>query len=658
MQPKVSIIVPVYNTQDTLERCLDSLVDQTLDAIEILVINDGTPDDSQKIIDLYVQNYPEKIKAFIKPNGGLSDARNYGIERAQGEYLAFVDSDDYVDLDCYERMIRRAEEDDADVVSSPVTYVQERSIHKRLFNRKRFGQKAEEDPYILIKANSFAWNKIYRKSFWDAYAFRFAKQWFEDSQLIYNVLLVANKVSCVNIPFYHYVKVREDSITNTVDERIFDIFKSTDSIISFYKAQGKFEKLYDTVEFLCLRHLFGRVDTIHKVGDKEVGLRFVEKMLGYLQQYFPNWRESEYVTPKEDSTSLRRYRCRVLTDVELLKDYAQGSSARYEEGYEKAANDDQNAKLDLITEEFGSPEKKSEKENAKKRKKIQKKGLRTIADIQNALQKYGIQSFADFGTCLGIVREGKLLAHDLDIDIGVIADSGQQRYVRMALERLGYELWRQYVYDDYAVEESYRFENLKVDLNFYKITDEYSKTWLFYRKPGQAYENNERHIVEMTYRPITGFRQVEVEGVPITIPDCAEELLEEKYGPGWRTPDTGWIYWESPAARKLDTIGHYIYCEYMDHKRRTREVPDPVLFIEQELGKLDWNTIYDFAYQGYDPCVICETKKSKSQCRHPRVRTYLRDPENPDFVMKIKKRVSGIFPLKVYGKDGKIYTIG
>ena len=93
---KVSVIVPVYNVEKYLEKGLESLAKQTLKDIEIIIINDGSPDTSQRIIDRYVKEYPN-MKGYIKENGGLSDARNYGMQYATGEYIAFVDSDDFVE---------------------------------------------------------------------------------------------------------------------------------------------------------------------------------------------------------------------------------------------------------------------------------------------------------------------------------------------------------------------------------------------------------------------------------------------------------------------------------------------------------------------------------------------------------------------------------
>ena len=113
---KVSVIVPVYNVEAYLERCLDSLVKQTLEEMEIIVVNDGTKDNSQAIIDRYAAAYPQKVISLIKENGGLSDARNYGIPYAHGEYIGFVDSDDYLNVTMYQKLYDRADETDSVIV--------------------------------------------------------------------------------------------------------------------------------------------------------------------------------------------------------------------------------------------------------------------------------------------------------------------------------------------------------------------------------------------------------------------------------------------------------------------------------------------------------------------------------------------------------------
>ena len=114
--PKVSIIVPVYNVEKYITKSLESLVNQTLEDIEIIIVNDGTKDNSMKIVREFAIKNPKKIVCLEKQNGGLSDARNYGIPYAKGEYIAFLDSDDYVELDMYEKMYKLAKKENSDMV--------------------------------------------------------------------------------------------------------------------------------------------------------------------------------------------------------------------------------------------------------------------------------------------------------------------------------------------------------------------------------------------------------------------------------------------------------------------------------------------------------------------------------------------------------------
>ena len=113
---KVSVIVPVYNTEQYLEKCLDSLVNQTLGDIEIIIVNDGSPDNSQAIVDKYKEKYPEKIKSIIQSNGGQSSARNNALQYATGEFIMFVASDDYIELDTLERTYNIANNGNYDIV--------------------------------------------------------------------------------------------------------------------------------------------------------------------------------------------------------------------------------------------------------------------------------------------------------------------------------------------------------------------------------------------------------------------------------------------------------------------------------------------------------------------------------------------------------------
>ena len=111
----LSIVVLIYNLEKYLPRCLESLVNQTLEEIEILCVDDGSTDSAPQIIEKYARKYPNKVKVFHKPNGGEFTTRNFGLERATSEYVTFVDSDDYVELDWAEKLYNAAKQNNADI---------------------------------------------------------------------------------------------------------------------------------------------------------------------------------------------------------------------------------------------------------------------------------------------------------------------------------------------------------------------------------------------------------------------------------------------------------------------------------------------------------------------------------------------------------------
>ena len=157
---KVSVIIPVYNVEKYIDKCLSSLVNQTLKDIEIIVVNDGSPDNSQKIIDKYVKKYPKKIKSFIKENGGQGSARNFGLTKANGEYIGYVDSDDYVELDMYEKLYNKAKTNNYDIVTCGNYNVSENYENKIVDNIVTIYKSKTEN---IIFGKMAVWNKIYKK---------------------------------------------------------------------------------------------------------------------------------------------------------------------------------------------------------------------------------------------------------------------------------------------------------------------------------------------------------------------------------------------------------------------------------------------------------------------------------------------------------------
>ena len=228
---KVSIIVPVYNVELYLEKCLLSLVHQTLQEIEIIVVNDGSKDDSQKIIEKFQQEYPTKIFGFIKENGGLSDARNFGIDQAKGQYLGFVDSDDYVSETMFEEMYNLAEKHSAELTICNLQKVDENgNITQKLTQLPNFSDKIilENHLSVFSDISYFACNKLFRRELFQNKRFKKGIH-FEDIELIPQLLLECKTLAFT--PNYHYQYLeRRDSISKSHTTKGLDILKAVETV--------------------------------------------------------------------------------------------------------------------------------------------------------------------------------------------------------------------------------------------------------------------------------------------------------------------------------------------------------------------------------------------------------------------------------------------
>ena len=153
--PKVSVIIPVYNVQEYLRDCLESLVNQTIkNDLEVIIVNDGSKDKSQNIIDEYVEKYPELFKSYIKENGGQGSARNYGVKKASGEYIGFVDSDDYIENDMYEILYNEGIKKKLDIVVCDMAWVYEDGRKESRETLPRFLKEFNYSTYILSNPRS------------------------------------------------------------------------------------------------------------------------------------------------------------------------------------------------------------------------------------------------------------------------------------------------------------------------------------------------------------------------------------------------------------------------------------------------------------------------------------------------------------------------
>lgn len=289
---KVSIIVPVYNVEKYIRKCLESLVNQTLKDIEVIVVNDGSPDNSQSIIDEYVKKYPHIIKSYAKENGGQGSARNYGYQKATGEYIGFVDSDDYVSLDMYEKLYNKAILNKSDIVICKYTVIDENNNSKEyqyLFN------KTNNDKIDYLFNNTGVCNKIYKRNLLKKFEFR-SKVWYEDIDFIIKILLKAKKISSIEDELYYYL-VREGSTMNNNNiKKNLDILAAFDSILNYILENKEYQKYSDEIEFIAIYHIYitaiARIINIkHTKGKKEI----INKLIKYMNEKFPNYKNNKYL---------------------------------------------------------------------------------------------------------------------------------------------------------------------------------------------------------------------------------------------------------------------------------------------------------------------------------------------------------------------------
>lgn len=286
---KVSVIVPVYGVEKYIDKCLNCLVNQTLEDIEVIVVNDGTKDNSQKIIDKYVKKYPNKVKSFIKENGGQGSARNYGLKKATGEYIGYVDSDDYVEFDMYEKLYNKAKENNLDIVICGNYNVSEDYKSKKIDLEFI---KYNDNKLNALLGKKAVWNKIYKKNIVENLEFR-SKVWYEDFDFSIKAICNAKKIDYINEPLYDYL-IREGSTMNNSNiERNLEIIDAFNEIIK----DKKYKKYYDILEFLAVDHIYisAVVRVINARADKQKKLEVINKLIDYMNNNFDNFRNNKYI---------------------------------------------------------------------------------------------------------------------------------------------------------------------------------------------------------------------------------------------------------------------------------------------------------------------------------------------------------------------------
>ena len=280
---KVSVIIPAYNTEAYMANCLKSLLEQTLTEIEVIVVDDGSTDDTLQVLREYEERYPAVLRVFHKENGGQASARNLGLKHAQGEYLAFVDSDDWVAPEMYEMMYEKAKKENADVVICNMV---------EHFPDKEICYDLTDVPNKLGYAGSSC-NKLFRRTFAEDVKFP-EGLWYEDFEYSAIQLMKAEHVAVLKEGLYHYNCRDGSTMRNTNTQKNKDILTVLNHISAYAEEHGWAEKYEKELEFLYVEHiLFASINRIQaqRSRQKNEVISFLRKeVVGR----YPDFHKSEY----------------------------------------------------------------------------------------------------------------------------------------------------------------------------------------------------------------------------------------------------------------------------------------------------------------------------------------------------------------------------
>ncbi len=282
---KISIIIPVYNVEKYLVRCLDSIINQTLKEIEIIVVNDGSKDNSQQIIDNYAKKDP-RIISILKENGGLSDARNTGLDIAHGEYISFIDSDDYVDPTMLNEMYFLAKKHDAEIAICNLIKVNENGEEfNPLPQSPQLKEKIEleKDFTLFGELSCFACNKIFKKELFQNHRFLKGLH-FEDIELIPQLILESKTIAKTNNYFYKYYE-RQDSITRRFNSKGLDLFTSVDNVTKIFITSLYKENKNELKRFQILQGFYSYLAYVARVKDKSLKIEMLTLLENKLKEF-------------------------------------------------------------------------------------------------------------------------------------------------------------------------------------------------------------------------------------------------------------------------------------------------------------------------------------------------------------------------------------
>lgn len=289
MNKQISIIVPIYNVEKYLRRCIDAILNQTISNLEIILVDDGSPDLCPQICDEYAKR-DNRIVVIHQENGGLSAARNAGIKAAKGEYIGFVDSDDYISPNMYELLYDNIEHYDADIAICNFEYVDDNGnalnrpspMKTEVLTNKQALRKLEEKRWTYYVT---AWNKLYRRSLFDEISFPIGKL-NEDSAIMHELFHKSRHIATIDDKLYYYVQRNNSIISGGYNVKRLDEVEAIYKRYRYYKEQGLDEFIPKTPDVIKEVYCNLRGKIVAKSKDERARVKEIDDM--FREVYFSN----------------------------------------------------------------------------------------------------------------------------------------------------------------------------------------------------------------------------------------------------------------------------------------------------------------------------------------------------------------------------------
>ncbi len=298
MSINISVIIPVYNVEKYLEKCLDSVLQQDYEDYEIVVVNDGSTDSCGQILEEYAKKY-SKIHLVTQENKGLGGARNTGIDNSKGKYLLFLDSDDSIKPGTLATLYKEASENPVDIVWFGMDYINEDMtvISTRKANEDGCRIVTQDECPLLYANDSYAWNKLYKRELFTENNIRFPERaWYEDLKTLPKLVLHADKILLSDKVLFNYLQ-RADSIMHVPNaDRNIEMIDTVQDVLDYYKEQNAFEKYYESLEYMTVLHVL--VFCTLRVASINPKHPLLKKLYDFTKTNFPNFKNNKEVKSK------------------------------------------------------------------------------------------------------------------------------------------------------------------------------------------------------------------------------------------------------------------------------------------------------------------------------------------------------------------------